>query len=69
MYKKSGMEVISVHANCGGEELNNFFCRLFVYNLLVTLTCATNKFVWCRLKYVIEFGYVSVNTDIKHTQE
>ena len=32
MYKKSGMEVISVHANCGGEELNNFFCRLFVYN-------------------------------------
>jgi len=43
------MEGISMHGNCGVEELYFFFCRMFVYNLLVTLTCATNKCVWCRL--------------------
>jgi len=37
-YEKSGMEGISMHGNCGGEELKNFLCMMFVYNLIISNT-------------------------------
>jgi len=32
------MEGISVHGNCGGEELKNCLCLMFVYNLIISNT-------------------------------
>jgi len=27
---------ISVHGSCGGEELKNFFCLMFMYNFIIS---------------------------------
>jgi len=43
MYEKSVMEGISVHGNCGGEEINIFFCVLFVYNLIINNTSVCHQ--------------------------
>jgi len=32
------MEGISVHGNCGSEELKNCLCLMFVYNLIISNT-------------------------------
>ena len=37
------MEDISVRGNCGFEELKNCFCLPFVYNLIISSVCPTNK--------------------------
>ena len=61
IYEKCGMEGISVHGNCGGEEIKRFFfvwCLCIIW-LLVTLSCATNKSLWCRLSLVTEFRFVT----------
>jgi len=38
MYEKSVMQGMSMCGNCGGEELKNFFCLMFVYNLIISNT-------------------------------
>jgi len=45
MYLESGMHIISMHGNCGGEELKNFFCLMFLYDLIISNTYATNNCV------------------------
>jgi len=32
------MQGMSMCGNCGGEELKNFFCLMFVYNLIISNT-------------------------------